>query len=121
MGDAVTTDDLRPQISAIQTTLRHIEAGLKDDRAESKKRSDMLDDLRDRITRVETVAQGGQGLPERVAHNETANAVQDAVNARTQELTEAFRRDLRGGLQAIAALISIGAAFIGVVVYFTGG
>jgi predicted nucleic acid-binding Zn-ribbon protein len=101
----MTDNDLRSEIAAIRSTLRHIEAELTDAKEHRKETSALVQDFITRLVRLETGGAVLSGLPKQVHQNEVSNIAQEARHQAHQEATEAMRKTVLAGF-AIAGTVS---------------
>ena len=108
---AVTDNDLRAQLAAMQSSLRHIETT----------QSEMLRQLPDYLTRIVRLEEGNKSLsklPSDVADNKITNAVQDAIRTQHEETAETIRTMIFGGVAMAGTVAGIVAVIVS---WLTGG
>jgi F0F1-type ATP synthase membrane subunit b/b' len=108
----MTATDLTERIAGMQAQLAHIERQLSDAARARDKVADQHAEMLQRVTRLEAQASSSSDLPPRMAHVETANAVQDAMRADRDEMRRDMRRLGFGIVAAVGTLISIAVTVI---------
>lgn len=96
--------DIGAQIASIQVTLRHIEAQMQEAKDHREQSSRAHTAMLERLTRLESGATYSADLPRRVAHNETENAVQDAIRSERQSTMASIRTAIFGGIAAAGTI-----------------
>jgi Mg2+ and Co2+ transporter CorA len=104
--------ELKAQVAAIRATLNHIEKSMDLANVERGETNRIIDDIRDRVVRLESATSQNSDLPGRVAHNEIENAVQDAVRTERSEVLKDVRRAIFSAIGAVAALVGVAATVI---------
>jgi Mg2+ and Co2+ transporter CorA len=113
----MSTMDHTASIAAVQASLNHIEKTLEVDRADRAATSIKVDDIRERVTRLESAAALASDLPQRLSASETDHAVETAVREEREAVLKDIRRAVFGAISAVAALVSI-ASFV--IIYMVG-
>ncbi len=108
----MTESDLKAQVAAIRATLDHIEKSLERANTERSETHRIIDDIRERVVRLESSNDHDADLPRRVARNEKENAVQDAVRTERAEVLKDIRRVIFSAIGAVAALVGVSATII---------
>ncbi len=101
----MTDSDLRSEIAAIRSTLRHIEAELTDAKENRKESSALMQDVVTRLVRLETGGAALSRLPQQVHQNEVSNIAQEARHQAHKDATTAMRKTVLAGF-AIAGTVS---------------
>jgi len=101
----MTGSDLRSEIAAIRSTLRHIEAELTDAKENRKESSALMQDVITRLVRLETGRAALSNLPKQVHQNEVSNIAQEARHQAHKDATAAMRKTILAGF-AIAGTVS---------------
>lgn len=113
----MTEADLKAAVASMRASLTHIEKAMDRADVERTETGRTIDDIRERVVRLESASYQSADLPGRVAHNELENAVQEAVRVERQEVLTGVRKAIFGAIGAVAGLVAIAATSI---VWMTG-
>jgi len=110
----MTDTDLKAQLASIQTSLRHLEEDMKDAQADRRTINSQLQNFMGRLTMLEAGNKSLTGIPDRVAHTEAVNEVQEAISAERASFIREIRLWVFGGIGATATVV-------GLITYFGSG
>jgi hypothetical protein len=102
---ALPDHDLRAELAAVRTSLRHIEAA-------QERIANQLPDYLSRIVRLEENGRSLSRLPGDVADNKITNAVQTAIREQHEETAETIRRMVFSGIAAAGTVAGIVAVIV---------
>ncbi len=94
----MTDTDLNARLARMESDVAHTKRVV--DRIEANER-----DVVQRLVRLETGDKRMDGLPDRVAHAESVNDVQEAVRAERGHVMREIRISVYGGITAAATII----------------
>lgn len=106
----MTDNDLRAQLARIQTALEHLQEDMQEAKCERREQTSKMESFISRLVTLETEGRYMENLPDRVAHNESQNQVQDAERKGRSETVKEIRSVVFSGIAAagtIAAIIAL--------------
>jgi len=101
----MTDTDLNSRLARMETSLRHIEQDVQDAKQERTDAARQTQDFMARLVKLEAGDKALSGIPDRVAHAEATNEVQEAVKTERAQIIREIRMSVYGGIGAAATII----------------